>query len=268
MIPKRTPISYYGGKQRMADIILRLMPAHKIYVEPYFGGGAIFFSKGKSYLEVINDINGNLVNFYQVMKDRFDELNYEIEHTLYSEELHKKAFNIYKHPRGYSKIKRAWAFWMITNNSFSCKIGGGWKFDNGTGGSHQGVANRNKTVEFKFYKDRLKHVQISQRDALTVINNRNTEDTFLYLDPPYPKSDQGHYKGFKISDLIELLNLLSLFKGKFILSNYALPELVGFANNQKWNILYFDMRLSAAKNTGRRKTEILIANYEINNTLF
>lgn len=252
----------------MADVILRLMPPHKIYVEPYFGGGAVFFAKGKSYLEVINDTNGNLINFYQVMKDRFDELNHEIEHTLYSEELHKKAYQIYKHPRGYPKIKRAWALWMVTNNSFSCKIGGGWKFDNGTGGSHQGIASRNKSNEFKYYKDRLQDVQISSRDALTVIENRNKPETFLYLDPPYPKSDQGHYSGFTISNLMELVQLLTKFKGNFLLSNYALPELIAFAIGQNWNIKYYDMRLSAAKDTGRRKTEILIANYSINNTLF
>ena len=65
----RTPISYYGGKQRMIKHILPLIPSHRIYVEPFFGGGSIFFAKGPSYLEVINDINDNVVNFYQVMQN-------------------------------------------------------------------------------------------------------------------------------------------------------------------------------------------------------
>lgn len=52
-----TPITYYGGKQMLVDTILPMIPTHKIYCEPYFGGGAIFFAKGKSYLEAINDIN-------------------------------------------------------------------------------------------------------------------------------------------------------------------------------------------------------------------
>ena len=58
----KTPITYYGGKQILTHEILELMPAHKIYVEPFFGGGAIFFAKGSSFLEVINDTNDLLIN--------------------------------------------------------------------------------------------------------------------------------------------------------------------------------------------------------------
>lgn len=268
MIPRKTPISYYGGKQKMADKILRLIPAHRNYVEPFFGGGSIFFAKGKSHLEVINDINRNVINFFEVMKSRFDELNEEIEFSLFSEELHKRAYRIYKHPKGYSKVKRAWAFWMVTNNSFRSKIGGGWKWDNATDGSHHGVINRNKARLFKYYFGRMQDVQISCKDALTVIKQRDTVDTFFYLDPPYPNADQGHYRGYKVSDLMNLVELLSEITGKFILSNYALQELLEFAIKQNWNILKYDMRLLSMPKRIARKTEVLITNYEIANTLF
>ena len=65
----RTPITYYGGKQQLASTILGMMPPHRVYVEPYFGGGAVFFSKGKSYCEVVNDIDDRIITFYDVCQD-------------------------------------------------------------------------------------------------------------------------------------------------------------------------------------------------------
>lgn len=63
---KKTPISYYGGKQAMLKKILPLIPDHVVYVEPFFGGGAVFFAKDKSEVEIINDYNSNVANFYRV----------------------------------------------------------------------------------------------------------------------------------------------------------------------------------------------------------
>ncbi len=70
----KTPITYYGGKQNLTSEILGMIPAHKIYVEPFFGGGSVFFAKGKSFLEVINDKNELLMNFYHQCIDNFDAL--------------------------------------------------------------------------------------------------------------------------------------------------------------------------------------------------
>jgi hypothetical protein len=68
--------------------------------------------------------------------------------------------------------------------------------------------------------------------------------------------------------LHDLLDLLTRFRGKFLLSNYALPEILELAAEQNWNVQSFDKRLSAAKENGRRKTEILVSNYTMQQTLF
>lgn len=60
----KTPISYYGGKQNLVATILPLIPDHVTYVEPFLGGGAVFWTKPKSEVEVINDTNRELINFY------------------------------------------------------------------------------------------------------------------------------------------------------------------------------------------------------------
>mgnify|MGYP001558098777 CR=1 FL=1 len=75
----KTPITYYGGKQTLLKYLLPLIPQHKMYCEPFFGGGAVFFAKPKSEVEVINDINGEIVNFFKVIKTKFPELQKEIK---------------------------------------------------------------------------------------------------------------------------------------------------------------------------------------------
>ena len=83
---KKTPISYYGGKQSMLKHILPIIPTHKVYVEPFFGGGAVFWAKEQSEIEVINDYNGNVVNFYEQLKTNFKELKNLVDATPYSRE--------------------------------------------------------------------------------------------------------------------------------------------------------------------------------------
>ena len=94
----RTPISYYGGKQKLVPTILRFIPSHHLYGEPFVGGAAVFFSKDPSEIEVINDTNTELINFYRVCKNRFHELNSLVRVTLHSRQLHDDAWVIYNKP--------------------------------------------------------------------------------------------------------------------------------------------------------------------------
>ena len=191
----KTPITYYGGKQKLVPEILAMMPRHKIYCEPFFGGGAVFFAKGKSFLECINDKNELLINFYKQCIENFDNLQFKIQHTLHSEAEFNRARNIYNKPRYYNKIERAWAVWVMTNMSIMATPRGGWKRDNGTGGSHIGIGldNHRKLFTAKIH-ERLANTQISCSDALDVICQRDTPDTFFYIDPPYVGTEQKHYK--------------------------------------------------------------------------
>ena len=105
----KTPITYWGGKQQLADKILPLIPPHKQYNEPFFGGGAIFFAKEPAEIEFINDINGEMVNFYKTLKRKFPELKDEVDCTLHSEFQHQQAREIYNDPLSHGDVLRAWA---------------------------------------------------------------------------------------------------------------------------------------------------------------
>lgn len=267
----KTPITYYGGKQQITSVILGMIPAHKIYCEPFFGGGAVFFAKGKSFLEVINDKNDIVITFYKQCVSNFDELQKRIQMTLCSESEHKKARKIYNNPSGHSDIDIAWSLWVMTNMSIMATPQGCWKYDNGTGGSHVGVTLEKRRTSFtKKISERLQYVQISCRDALSVIRQRDTPETFFYLDPPYIGCDQKHYKGYGEEEFRQLLELLTSIRGKFILSNFWSDLLKEYVECEKWNYKVIDSKcmIPALIHKPRRKQEVLIFNYEIEPSLF
>lgn len=255
----KTPITYYGGKQTMVKLLLSLMPQHKLYCEPFFGGGALFFAKPKSEVEVINDINGEVVNFFKVAQTKFSELEKEIRGTLHSRELFKNARVVYDHPEMFSDVKRAWAFWTLTNQGFAGMVTS-WGF--GKDNAKEVSLARKREGFTKEYSDRLKMVQIEANDALKVIDRCDAKDTFFYIDPPYFNSNQGHYKGYTKEDYVRLLEKLRKIKGKFLLSSYPSDVLKQFAKKYKWKTQSIKKSIAVTKNTEKKKTEMLVFNYD------
>lgn len=273
-IKYKTPLTYYGGKQQLLKTILPLIPTHRIYCEPFFGGGAVFFAKKPSYLEVINDVNDNLVNFYHECQEHFEQLCYLVQHTLDSESTYNWAKSVFNGTVEVGPLQKAYATWIVFNMSFNANPLGGWRWDNGTDNSHTGIVLYHFRKYFcPWIEKRLQKVQISCRDALRVISDRDTPGSFFYLDPPYPGAQQAHYSGYTEDDLQKLLDLLSVIHGQFLLSCYDLDIINDYAQKKNWQLLKFDMN-SCIKNHNRhgRKTEILLMNYEkkdiIQTTLF
>ncbi|MDR2898271.1 MAG: DNA adenine methylase [Spirochaetaceae bacterium] len=258
----KTPISYYGGKQSLSSIILGLIPDHRIYCEPFFGGGAIFFAKEPSKVEIINDTNSELINFYEVLKHDFISLEREVSISLHSRSVHRQAEVIYANPDMFDRIKRAWAIWMLANSSYGSKLDGSFGYDRvGTTGKKL----KNKRESFTDdYAIRLQETQIECCDALRVVRSRDTHDTFFYIDPPYVGSDQGHYDGYSQDDFDNLLTALEAIQGKFLLSSYRNKKLTEFSKRNGWYTI--ELKVSCAmtnRNNPRSKIEVLTANYPI-----
>jgi DNA adenine methylase len=106
-----------------------MIPKHRIYREPFHGGAAIFFAKEPSKVEIINDCNGEIVNFYEVVKRDFPSLEKEIEISLHSRKMHRHARVVYNNPDMFDRIKRAWAVWMPANSSYGGLLDGGFGYD-------------------------------------------------------------------------------------------------------------------------------------------
>lgn len=255
----KTPIKYWGGKQQLADKIISIMPLHLCYTEAFFGGGAVFFKKPISKVEVINDINDNMVNFYKTLKRNFEGLKDEIDVTLYSEHQYKEAKDLWKNG-GDSKVLRAWAVFVLSHQSFSGNLGASWAFSDTR--NQAAYFDKMKQVFDERYVKRLENVQIFCRDAINVIENTDNETTFHFIDPPYFNSDCGHYDGYSEEDFKDLLNLLSSVKGKFLLTTYPSALLEEYTLKNGWHTIKNEMHLSASTKAGATKTEVFTMNYE------
>ncbi|MDR0374617.1 MAG: DNA adenine methylase [Treponema sp.] len=258
----KTPLTYYGGKQQLSATILALIPEHKAYVEPFAGGAAIYFAKEPAVCEVINDTNGELVNFYEVMKRDFSALQSEIEVSLHSRRQHRQAQVIYANPDMFDRVKRAWAIWMLSNTSYRARLDNGFGYDRK--GKVSGKLTNKRDSFTAEYGARLQNTQIEYCDALRIIRSRDTPETFFYCDPPYVGADQGHYDGYTQEDFDGLLDALASIQGKFLLSSYRNKALTAFVEKQGWDSVEIRMSLNMSNNhTPRAKIEVLAANYPI-----
>jgi DNA adenine methylase len=260
----KTPISYYGGKQKLCKRIVELIPAHNLYCEPFLGGAAVFFSKPQSNVEVLNDTNRELINFYRVVQNDFVSLEKEIRITLHSRHQFRQASVIYNNPDMFSEIKRAWALWVTASQSFSSMLDGSWGYERLEHTTTKKICNKRSA----FTEDlaiRLQNVQIECTDALRVITSRDTEDSFFYLDPPYFNSDCGHYDGYSEADFIALLSSAASMKGKFILSSYPSDILTRYTKDNGWYSQAIEQNVSVNAKSGKRKSkvEVLTANFKI-----
>lgn len=260
----KTPITYYGGKSLMVRHILPIIPTHSLYCEPFFGGGAIFFAKEKSKVEVINDINRFVINFYIQVKTNFDALQGRIQATPHSRALLHDAKVMWDFPHLFDDEERAWAFWVLTNQGYAGKISNSWGY--GTANCERERSLHHKRENFTTeLRDRLERVQMDCTDALHVIALRDRPDTFFYIDPPYFGTNMGHYGGYTEGDFENLLKSLSDVKGKFLLSSYPSDVLNRYTQANGWHTIEVPMATMASSKR-KPKTEVLTANYPIDLT--
>ena len=260
----KTPITYYGGKQNLVDVILPMIPPHRLYCEPFTGGAAVFFAKRPSKEEVLNDLNPEIINFYEVLKRDFSALQSEINISLHSRKLHRNACVVYANPDMFSRVKRAWAVWYLATTSFGSMLGGTWGSD--AYGKRLGAFN-NKKAEFnETLSHRLAGAKFENCGACKIIQIYDAPDSFFYTDPPYVGADQGHYAGYTQVHFDALLETFSSIKGKFLLSSYPNEPLSKSVQKYGWYQAEVKMNNSmAAAEVGHLviKTEMLTANYPI-----
>lgn len=255
----------------MLKYILPLTPEHQVYVECFFGGGAVFWAKPLSGIEIINDLNSEVINFIDVVQNQYLVLENRIKNTLYARATHEKAGLIYSNPHLFSDVERAWAFWVQCNMSFGTFPLNGWAYG-ASQKPNQKVRNKGMTIYNKIksfstaLQERLYNVEIENKDAVTLVKARDKEEVFFYLDPPYVGANQGHYSGYRQSDFKDLLEVLTNIKGKFLLSSYPNTELTKFVKKYGWIVEEIDRPLSVSNIKGKprkRKIEVLTRNYKV-----
>lgn len=256
-------LRYPGSKWNLADRIVELLPEHKTYLEPYFGSGAVLFTKQPSAIETVNDLNDDVVNLFQVIQQEPEALAEKIFLTPYSRKVFDKAWQI----RPENEIDKALNFVIRSamSHGFRPTEKSGWKND---------VNGREKAYAVKHWNDlpelvqemtlRLKQVQIECRPAIELIQKYSREDVCMYVDPPYVLSTRTR-RQYSVEmddrDHEELLEILNQSKANILLSGYD-SDLYNrrLAN---WERVEF----SATAEKGLPRTEILWMNYQLKKQL-
>lgn len=179
----KAPFAYYGGKSGMANLIIGLMPPHRVYIEPFFGSGAVLFAKTPTAHEIVNDLDGGIVAFFRCLRDRPEELIRACELTPYARDEYTAAIS---EPHSDDDLERARRFWVAVNQSFSKTAGRqtGWSMSTvRTQSPPASVASR--VDRFAACAARLRTVTIERCDAAGLVSRLATGDSVVYADPPY-----------------------------------------------------------------------------------
>lgn len=173
-------LKYPGAKNRLAEWIISFIPEHRVYLELFFGSGAVFFNKDPAKIETLNDLDGEVYNLFKVIRDRPEEFAKSLEMTPYSREEYENA---YKKVSAETELERARKFMV------RCWLGMGSSnvYKNGFRSSQQG--NSPKTTKHwgelpdrvLLAAERLKHAQIEKLPALELLKRYDTPDVFIYL---------------------------------------------------------------------------------------
>lgn len=237
-----TPLKIHGGKHYLASRIIERMPPHLHYVEPYFGGGAVLFAKDpEGVSEVVNDIAGELTNFWLTLQSAaaHRELRRRLAHTPCSEWEWRRAREA-PPVTGRADVVRAWRFFIRYRQS---RQGLGRDFATVTrarvrrGRNEQVSAWQSACDSLPAAHERLARVLILNRDGLDVIRQNDGPDTLFYLDPPYLLSTRsGPAYDFEFSEEqhTALLAALVGLRGRFLLSGYRSPLYDAWARDHKF----------------------------------
>lgn len=217
-------LKYPGSKWRLADWIISHFPPHTTYLEPFFGSGAVFFTKEPSKVETINDLDGNVVNLFRVIRERPEELAAQVEMTPWARE---EYYLSYERPQ--DPLENARRFLVRYWQGFGSRLGNnaGWK--NNIEGRNSGLCVWQSLPErIKVVADRLKGVQIENQPAVQLIERYGFKTVLIYADPPYlwtTRSDRAKGRKLYVHEMteaehIELLEALDRHPGPVLLSGY------------------------------------------------
>lgn len=258
--PKRPALRYYGGKWKLAPWIISHFPAHKNYVEPCGGAASVLLQKPRSPLETYNDMDGNVVNFFRVLRDKPDELIRKIKLTPWARAEYELSLTL----EG-DDVERARRFfskqWMCLNggNSESANRLNAWKFQTDVDSRFVMPACEKLQIQqgLSGIADRFNGVQIDNRPADDVIRRFDGSETLFYFDPPYvsdERSAKNHYS-YEWADgqHAAAAELLRTCAGYVVVSGYACPLYADLYERHGWQ----RVDTMAQTNSGGKRVESL-----------
>ena len=249
-------IKWQGSKRRLARQILPLFPPHQCYVELFCGGAALFFMRETpAPVEVLNDIDGELINLYRCLSCHPEEITRQVEALLISREI----FERFKKtpPDILTDIQRAVRFYYLVSYCFGAlRVGQNFMIDK----CHRG---RSLLVREKFFAAhrRLQAATIENRPWRQVLESYDGADSFFYADPPY-HGLHGYAGAFPDHEYFELADAMRTMKGKMLLSINNSPATRAFFNGLPFRELTTTYIINGSSGYATPRKELLVANYE------
>ena len=223
---KIKPFTYLGSKFSYLPWLLPLLPECTHFVEPFGGSGVVLLNRSISPIETYNDINGNVVNFFKVLRDHPDELLNTLSLTPYSKKEYDNCWDL----RTTNEIEKARRFFVRTEQSLwaaGCHDKSkGWAIS--VKESRRGISEKvnkwlNSIDNLSYVVNRLKNIQIENRDFRFIMRTYDDEGTLFYIDSPYYKTYRSNTKyefEFTNQDFYDLLACCKKLKGRVAISGY------------------------------------------------
>ena len=251
----RGPLSYIGGKNRLAKRVIAIFPKHKTYVEAFAGGAQVFFRKEPSEVEVLNDLDGEIVNFYRVCQQHYEELLRYFRFVVVSREWFDRLKS--SNPATLTDIQRAARYLYLLRNCFASLVRNPVYHRNVIQPPSFNLKSLPELIE-NAHK-RLERVQLECAPYEEIVRRFDRPTTLFYLDPPYwGKNLYRHNLGE--SDFEKLADRLGKVRGKFVLSLNDVPEVRKLFRD--FHIQEVELHYTSQKAAGRRYREVIITNFK------
>lgn len=228
MTPERPLLRYFGGKWRLAPWIISQFPPHKIYVESFGGAASVLLRKPRSYAEIYNDLDGDVVNLFRVLQDRryCDEFERMIRLTPFSRDEFNMAYE-----QTFDSIERARrlvirAFMGFGSDGHNAEAGKtGFRSNSNRSGTTPAHDWASWPDQIKYFRARLFGVVIENRDAMEVMQQQDSPETLHFVDPPYLMDTRGASKHGYVHEMNEaqhesLIKFLPSLSGMVLLCGY------------------------------------------------
>lgn len=219
---RRPILRYHGGKWKIADWIISHFPSHKVYVEPFGGAASVLLKKPRSYAEVYNDLDGEIVNLFSVARDRGEELRRALELTPFARDEFISSYNKSDDCLEMARRTVVRSFMGFGSNAHNQITG--FRSNSTRSGTTPAQDWRNYPLAFGEIIERLRGVVIENRNAIEVISAHDGDETLHYVDPPYVSCtrDKGNDYRHEMTDSEhkELADALHSLNGFVVLSGY------------------------------------------------
>ena len=249
-----SPVSYIGGKRALAKQIISIFPEHTTYVEAFSGGAQVLFHKEPSAVEVLNDLDHEIVNFFRVCQFHHEELVRYLRYMVVSRQWFKllKASD----PLTLTDVQRAARYLYLLKNGFAAVVNNlNYKVNVVQPPGFN--PDRLPGIIEETHK-RLARVQIEALPYEKILKSFDRPATLFYLDPPYYGRKLYNFN-FETDDFSKLAERVKALQGKFVLSLNDVPEVREIFRD--FNFRDIELFYSSQQNAGRRYKEVLITNF-------